>query len=105
MIFRSDERLFERAAQMSAYFLEGLFSLKDVPIVTDIRGYGMMGGVDVAPMGGPGQRGYQWQKRMFESGLHIKTTGDAAVVAPPFVMETGHIDQMIDVMRTTLRAL
>ena len=100
-----DERLFERAAQMSAYFLEGLFSLKDVPIVTDIRGYGMMGGVDVAPMGGPGQRGYQWQKRMFESGLHIKTTGDAAVVAPPFVMETGHIDQMIDVMRTTLRAL
>jgi beta-alanine--pyruvate transaminase len=99
------ERLFERAAQMSAYFLEGLFSLKGIPAVTDIRGYGMMGGVDVAMMGTPGKAGHILQKKLYDNGLHVKTTGDAAVIAPPFVMETHHIDQMIDVLDKTLRTM
>ena len=97
-----DENLFERAGQMSAYFLDGLFSLKDIPVVTDIRGYGMMGGVDMAPLGAPGARGHLLQKQLFDNGLHVKTTGDSAILAPQFVATTDHIDQMIDVMRTTL---
>ena len=97
-----NERLFERANQMSAYFLEGLFSLRDIPIVSDIRGYGMMGGLDVAPSSVPGARGHELQKRFYDAGLHVKTTGDSAVVAPPFVMTTDHLDQMVDIMRGTL---
>jgi beta-alanine--pyruvate transaminase len=97
-----DERLFERAGQMSAYFLEGLFTLKDIPIVTDIRGYGMMGGIDIAPLATAGARGHFLQKQLFDNGLHIKTTGDSAILAPQFVATTDHIDQMIDVLRTTL---
>ncbi len=99
------ERLFERGAQMSAYFLEGLFSLKGIPAVTDIRGYGLMGGVDVAPMGTPGKAGHVLQKKLYDNGLHVKTTGDSAVIAPPFVMETAHIDRMVDVLDRTLRAM
>ena len=99
------ERLFERASQMSAYFLEGLFSLKDIPIVTDIRGYGMGGGIDVAPTNTPGERGHMLQKKLYDNGLHIKTTGDSGIVAPPFVMSTDHIDQMIDISRKTLMAM
>src|SRR3546814_6795545 len=38
------EQLVERAAKMSPKFLEALYSLKDLEIVTDIRGYGMIGG-------------------------------------------------------------
>ncbi len=41
------EDLFNRAKDMSPYFLDGLFSLKDLDIITDIRGYGMMGGIDI----------------------------------------------------------
>ena len=37
------EKLFDRAKDMSPYFLDGLFSLKDLDIIGDIRGYGMMG--------------------------------------------------------------
>ncbi len=99
------EGLFERANQMSAYFLEGLFSLKGIPVVTDIRGYGMMGGVDVSPMSYAGERGHLWQKNLYDAGLHVKTTGDCAVIAPPFVMTTDHIDQMVDIMRKTLVAM
>ncbi|MDQ0471250.1 aminotransferase class III-fold pyridoxal phosphate-dependent enzyme [Labrys wisconsinensis] len=99
------ELLFERAAQMSAYFLDQLFALRDIPIVTDIRGIGMLGGFDVAPMGNPGQRGHLLQRRLFEEGVHIKTTGDAAIVAPAFVMEAGEIDRMCETFRTVLKAL
>ena len=97
-----DERLFERASQMSAYFLDGLFTLKDIPIVTDIRGYGLMGGVDIAPLATAGARGHILQKQLFDNGLHVKTTGDSVIVAPQFIATTDHIDQMIDILRDTL---
>ena len=97
-----DERLFERASQMSAYFLDGLFELKDIPVVTDIRGYGMMGGVDIAPLAAAGARGHHLQKKLFDNGLHVKATGDSAIIAPPYIATTDHIDRMMDVLRTTL---
>lgn len=100
-----NERLFERANQMSAYFLEGMFSLKDIPIVADIRGYGMASGIDVAPTQTPGERGHTLQKKLYDNGLHIKTTGDTGIMAPPFVMTTDHIDQLVDISRKTLKAM
>jgi beta-alanine--pyruvate transaminase len=100
-----DERLFERGRALSPYFLEGLFSLKDIPVVADLRGYGMMGAIDVQPDGTPGQRGHQFQKRLFDNGLHLKATGDAAIVAPPLVAERSHVDAIVDILRRTLKSL
>jgi len=96
------EGLFERAKAMSPYFLNALFSLKDVSIVTDIRGYGMLGAIDLAVDGAPGRRGHVFQKKLFDNGLHLKTTGDSAIVAPPLVAEKAHIDHIVDVLRRTL---
>jgi beta-alanine--pyruvate transaminase len=97
------ERLFERGAQMSAYFLDELFHLADLPVVTDIRGYGMLAGIDFAPSEKPGARGHEIQKRLFDAGLHIKTTGDAAVIAPALIAESGHIDELCDKLRLVLK--
>ena len=36
-----------RAKDLAPYFQEGLFSLKDIDVVDNIRGYGMMGGIDI----------------------------------------------------------
>jgi beta-alanine--pyruvate transaminase len=96
------ENLFERAAQMSAYFLDALYSLSDLPVITDIRGYGMLAGIDLAPAQTPGARGHEVQKRLFEAGLHVKTTGDAAIIAPAFVAEGGQIDEMVGILRKVL---
>jgi beta-alanine--pyruvate transaminase len=93
------EGLFQRAAEMSPYFLDAVYSLKGIPAVTDIRGFGMLAGIDLAMDGRPGARGYDATKRLFAAGLHIKFTGDAGIVAPPFVAEKSHIDQMIDILR------
>jgi len=97
--------LFERARALSPYFLDALFSLKDLPIVTDIRGYGLLGGIDVAMDGAPGRRGHALQKKLFDNGLHLKTTGDAAIVAPPLIAEKSHVDMIVDVLRKTIAAL
>ena len=97
--------LFERGRELSPYFLDALFSLKDLPVVTDIRGYGMLGAIDVAVDAVPGRRGHLFQKKLFDNGLHLKTTGDAAIVAPPLVAEKSHIDMIVDILRRTLATL
>lgn len=97
------EGLFERAAKMSSYFLDVVFALSDLSVVTDIRGYGMIAGFDLAPADKPGARGYEVQKRLFAAGLHVKTTGDAGIVAPPFIAEKSHIDEMCSILRDVLK--
>ncbi len=96
------EGLFQRAKEMSQYFLEAIFSLQNLPAVTDIRGYGMLAGMDVAADGRAGAQGHKLQKRLFDAGLHIKTTGDAVLIAPPFVVEKAQIDEMCEILKQEL---
>ncbi len=42
-----DEDLFERGRALSPYFLDAMFSLKDVRVVADIRGYGMLAAIEL----------------------------------------------------------
>ena len=98
-----DEGLFERSAELSDYFLDAIWSLKDLGIVRDLRGYGLMAGIEVWPEEGkPGARGGEFQKKLFWNGCHCKWTGDTAIVAPPFISEKSHIDEMVDCFRKTL---
>ena len=94
------ENLFQRAKDMSPYFLDGLFSLKDIDGIVDIRGYGMMGGIDIRMDERLGKAGYACFKKLFEAGLSLKATGDCLIVAPPFVCEKNHIDEIIEKLRT-----
>jgi beta-alanine--pyruvate transaminase len=97
-----EDGLFERANDMSSYFLDAVWSLKDHPLIADLRGIGMMAGVEVKHDGVPGRRGTQLQKDMFWNGLHVKFTGDNGILAPAFVAERSHIDEIIDKFRKTL---
>ncbi|MDE2359738.1 MAG: aspartate aminotransferase family protein [Betaproteobacteria bacterium] len=100
-----DEGLFERARSLAPYFQEAVFSLRDAPHITDIRGYGMLAAFDVASDGVPGHRGHVLQKKLFDNGLNLKTTGDCALVAPPLICEREHIDTMVDILRKTVSSL
>ncbi|MGB0717761.1 MAG: aminotransferase class III-fold pyridoxal phosphate-dependent enzyme [Alphaproteobacteria bacterium] len=91
-----EEDVFAQSKSMRDYFLDGLFSLSDIPGVTNIRGYGMMGGIDVAAAEKPGIRGIEMTKVLWDLGLHIKFTGDCGIVAPPLVAQKQHIDEMIE---------
>ncbi|MEE2699116.1 MAG: aspartate aminotransferase family protein [Pseudomonadota bacterium] len=99
------EDLFKRAEALSPYFLEQVYSLQDLEVVTDIRGYGLIAGFDVAQGAAPGVRGTQLQKDLFWKGLHVKFTADTGIIAPPFVSEKQHIDQIIGLIRESLSEL
>jgi beta-alanine--pyruvate transaminase len=99
------ENLFQRAADMSEYFLDAIFSLQNLGAVTDIRGYGMLAGIDIATEDFPGKKGNLLQKRLFDAGLHIKTTGDAALISPPLVVEKEQIDDMCEILKQELSRL
>lgn len=96
------EGLVERAAKMSPAFLDALFSMRDVPVVTNIRGYGLLGALDLAPKETPGARGLAVLQELYDAGLMIKLTGDCALFSPPLVMEEGHLDEMFTKARGVL---
>ena len=63
-----------------------------------------MAGVELVSDGVAGPRGVQMQKAMFWNGLHVKFTGDNAIIAPAFVAERQHIDEIVDKFRSSLDA-
>ena len=103
-IYRN-EGLFERARELAPYFQQAMFSLKGAKNVTDVRGYGMFATFDVEPDEMPGRRGNVLQKKLFDNGLNLKTTGDSALVAPPFIAERRDVDMIVDILRKTVEAL
>ena len=98
------EGLFERAAELAPYFQAAVFDLQDIPVVADIRGYGLLAGIEVAADGAPGVRGYDITKRLFARGMHIKFTGDSGIVSPPLVAERAHVDEICGILREVLSA-
>ena len=97
-----EEDLFARASELSHYFIDAIHSLSDHPLVKDIRTVGMMAGVEVHSQDAPGKRGGLLQKSMFWNGLHVKFTGDTGIVAPMFISERLHIDEIVGKFRETL---
>ena len=98
------EDIFNRAKNLSSYFLDGLFSLKDIDCIENIRGYGLMGGIDIRKSDRPGKAGFLTYKKCYEAGVNFKATGDCLIIAPPFISEKKHIDEMIDKLRSGIKA-
>jgi beta-alanine--pyruvate transaminase len=94
------EDIFNRAKSLSSYFLDGLFSLKDIKCIENIRGYGLMGGIDIKKSDRPGKAGFLTYKKCYEAGVNFKATGDCLIIAPPFISEKKHIDEMIEKLRS-----
>jgi beta-alanine--pyruvate transaminase len=93
------EDIFKRVKEMSPYFQDALHSLKDLDCIESIRGYGMMGGIDVRTKDKPGKAGFQIYKACYANGINFKATADALILAPPFVCEKKHIDEIFDKLR------
>ena len=97
------EDIFARGEKMSSYFLDATFdAFSNIPVVTDIRGDGLMAAIDLAVDKTPGVRGYDAQKNTFANGVHIKFTGDAGIIAPALIAEEKHIDEMLQKIKEVL---
>ena len=96
------EGLVERARKMSPYFIDAVHTLSDLPCVADVRSVGLLAAVELHPEGAPGSRGHEVQKRLYDRGLHLKSTGESLILAPPLVAERGHIDEIVGKLRSVL---
>lgn len=100
-----DEDLFARGAALAPKFLERIAGFADIPIVTDTRGFGLLGAIDLAADGTPGKRGFAVLQRCFEAGLVVRVTGDTVIFAPMFITTEDQIDEMISLLRGVLKTI
>ena len=96
------EDIFKRVKEISPYFQDALHSLKDLDCIKSIRGYGMMGGIDIQTKDKPGKAGFQIYKAGYANGVNFKATADALVLAPPYICEKKHIDEIFEKLRKSI---
>ncbi len=97
-----NEGLFDQARALSEPFLDRLFALRELPVVTGIRGIGLLGAVDLATDGTPGKRGYRAVMDLYEKGVLTKLTGDCMLIAPAFICTEKNLDQIFGTLTEIL---
>jgi beta-alanine--pyruvate transaminase len=101
-----EEGLYERVSSISPLFEEALHSLRDEPFIIDIRNLGLAGGLTLAThRDGPGVRGYQLFQTAFEQGIAIRANGDNIALAPILTSGPDDIEEIVALVRQSLRAL
>ena len=99
------EGLIDRARNLEDRFADALHSLKGEANVIDVRNFGLIGGVELEPIEGkPTARAMQVFRDCYDNGVIIRTTGDTLAFSPPLIIDESQIGQMVETVRTALRA-
>jgi putrescine aminotransferase len=98
-----DERLVERAAAMGAHLQKRLQNLRELEVVGDVRGLGLLGAVELVrdqktdepfdAAAGAGNR--VWQAALAEGVIVRPLSGDVLAMSPPFVITEEQIDRLV----------
>jgi beta-alanine--pyruvate transaminase len=100
----AEEGLLTRAAAMEAFFAEAVHSLKGEPHVIDVRNLGLVGGIELQPIGGePTRRAFGVFLDCWQQGVMLRTTGDTLALSPPLIVERAHVERIVETIRTALR--
>ena len=117
MKYLKQHKLVERCAQMGRVLHERLRLLADLPHVGDVRGRGLLAGIEFVEDKGsraPFPRSAKFAERFADAALaagitvwpnvgHADgTSGDAALIAPPFIITESEIDEIVGRLTTAL---
>ncbi|BBB59535.1 aspartate aminotransferase family protein [Undibacterium sp. KW1] len=101
-----EEEILEHAQSMTAYWEDGLHSLKGLPHVIDLRNVGLIGAIELESMPGKvGARAMAAYKKAFAEGVLVRTTGDIIAMSPPLILEKKHVDQLFGKLHDILKHL
>ncbi len=101
-----EEKVLEHAQSMTAYWEDGVHSLKGLPNVIDLRNVGLIGAIELESMPGKvGARAMAAYKKAFAEGVLVRTTGDIIALSPPLILEKKHIDQLFGKLHDILKHL
>lgn len=94
-----EEGMIENAARMGEYFIRSLAQLSS-PIVKEIRGRGLLIGVELVPEAGGARR---FCERLMTMGLLCKETHEHTIrFAPPLIIRQAEIDWAIERIQSAL---
>ena len=94
-----EEKVLERVSIIGAYFKKRLEELKDLPVVKEVRGEGLMLAVELKISG------KEIVKQLLAEGFIINCTHETVLrMLPPFVITEKQIDKFIRALRPVLEA-
>jgi len=99
------EKLFEHVQEVGPYMQQQLQTLRDIPIVSDVRGIGLMACVECElNLGGDDlELDYEIGSRIDEHcqrlGLLVRPIINMCVMSPPLTITKDQIDEMVEILR------
>lgn len=101
-----DEGLLTRATDLASYWADAVHSLKEMPHVIDVRNLGLIGAVELEPIGAqPTKRAFTAFLNAYDKGLLIRTTGDIIALSPPLIISEAQIDELVGILGGVLKDL
>lgn len=96
--------LMTRAKQLENAWQKAAHALRALPNVVDVRAYGLIAGIELAPRDGkPGARAFDVYLKCFERGAMTRQTGDVIALSPPLVIEERQIEELFGVLAEAIR--
>ncbi|MEO5344311.1 MAG: aminotransferase class III-fold pyridoxal phosphate-dependent enzyme, partial [Gammaproteobacteria bacterium SHHR-1] len=101
-----NDKLIPRVREMSKIFEESFHGLKGTRYISDIRNYGLAGGLTIesAP-GEPALRPYQIAMKCWEKGFYVRYGGDTIQLGLPFIVEREEIDNVVNAIGESILEL
>jgi beta-alanine--pyruvate transaminase len=100
------EGLFQRAAELAPYLEDAVHSLAGLPLVIDIRNFGLVAAIELEPIAGkPTARAFEAFRRCYEKNVLVRTTGDTIALSPALIIEKRQIDQLVETLGDVLKTL
>jgi adenosylmethionine-8-amino-7-oxononanoate aminotransferase len=104
-----EEGVIEHVQKITPLFLSQLNALGHHPLVGEARGVGLMGALEIvsdkaskAPFASEFRIGEQIAQRARQRGLIVRPLGSSIVLAPPFVVSHGQVEEMFSIMREVI---
>jgi adenosylmethionine-8-amino-7-oxononanoate aminotransferase len=96
--YLDEHDLLARVSRMAPQFHEALGTLRDLPHVADVRGRGLLAGVEFDEP----RFGERFALAALDAGLVVWPNENIAMLAPPFIITEEEIDELITRFRTAL---
>jgi putrescine aminotransferase len=95
--------------EIGPYFQARLRELAQHPLVGEVRGVGLLGGIEMVadkasrrPFDDPGKAGLICREACFANNVISRSVGDSMVLSPPLVIAKDEIDELMKRMRKSL---
>ena len=100
-----EENLFARAGEMGKVLGDAMHSaFKGLPNVIGIRTLGLAGAVELSSIAGmPGKRAFDIFMECFHKGIMVRPAGETLVLAPPYIVEKSHIDELVGTLAAAIK--